>query len=346
MRDARRIALIASPETYVGPEWATLVSGLVQRGWDTHLVLDDGTPGRLRRRRTAAARVRALDPQIAHFISADHARALLTNPDGGFTGSKVVATFSGHDASVAGLEVPDYYRPLWQRADRLHFTDSAVLARALRRGLPPDKPRASIPLLIDPRAYEPNGRPSAASRPLRVLCAGTLEWTSGYEHGLQALALAAERGVTFECHVVGEGPHLSALLFARHQLGLDGKVSFENPLRDPLTEQIAWADVFLAPTVIDGLPDHVIEAAAMGVCLVLADPGPLGELEADESVAITVARRDPGAVAEALAELAVDPARRTQLGTAARTWALERFPVEEHLDRMEELYRLTLNGRR
>lgn len=353
-----------------GPEIATMLFGLLERGWDAHLVLDRSEPGgrprppaleavanarrlhlgmeapsRLRRRRDPMRVVRALDPLIVHFLRADHARSLLAASDAGSTVSKVVATFSGPDASVAGLDVPDYYRPLWQRADRLHFPDSAVLSRALRRGLPPEVPRALIPPAIDPRGYHPNGRPPAARRPLRVLCAGPLEWSGGYEHGLQALALAADRGIACECRVVGEGPHLSALLFARHQLGLDEIVSFERATTpEALIEQIAWADVFLAPTVIDGLPEHTIEAAATALCLLLADPGPLDELELDQSVAITVPRRDSAALAEALARVAADPELRARMGATARAWALRRFPLNEHVDRLDELYRLTLAG--
>ena len=348
---------------------ATMVFGLLKRGWDAHLVLDDGSPsrgaqlsavdpvakarrlhvgtsapGRLRRSRDSGALLRRLDPQVVHFLRADHARSWVDFDPA--AASKMVATFSAADASVAGLEVPDYYRPLWQRADLLHFPDSAVLSGALRRGLPPDKPREVIPPIVDLGAFHPNGQRPPAARPLRVLCAGPLEWAAGYEHGLQALALAAERRVECECRVVGDGAHLSALLFARYQLGLDGVVSFEGAAsHEALAEQIAWADVFLAPTVVDGLPAHVIEAAAAALCLVLATPGPLGELELGESVAITVPRRDPGALAEALAEVAADPARRMRMGSAARRWALERFPVDAHLDRLDELYRRTPAGR-
>src|SRR4051794_9534171 len=369
MDNARRIALVARLEPYVGPELATLVFGLVERGWDAHLVFEDGepdrrtrfpstdalaearrlhlgtpVPGRLRRRRSSAAQIRALDPHLVHLLSADHAVAMSGIDTGPV--SRTVASFSAADASVAGLEVPDYYEPLWRQADLVHFPDGAVLSRAMRRGLPQDKPRAVIPPLVDPTSYKPNGRRPDATRPLRVLCAGPMEWAGGYEHGLHALSLAAGQGVDCECRVVGEGPHLTAVLFARHQLGLDEIVGFEGTATPhELKEHMAWADVFLAPTVVDGLPPHTIEAAAMGLCLVLADPGPLGDLKPAESVAITVPRRDPAPIAEALAALAADPARRARMGSAAREWALLRFRVDEHLDHLDELYRRILADR-
>jgi glycosyltransferase involved in cell wall biosynthesis len=142
---------------------------------------------------------------------------------------------------------------------------------------------------------------------------------------------------------VGDGAHQAALMFARHQFDLGDSVSFEGDVpAELLKEHMLWADVFLAPTVIDGLPEHVIEASAMALCVVMADPGPLGELEPEESVAITVARRDPDALADALAALALDPARRARMGTAARDWALDRFALDDHLDRLDDLYRRVL----
>ncbi|MEK6278397.1 MAG: hypothetical protein AABM29_10340, partial [Actinomycetota bacterium] len=72
----------------------------------------------------------------------------------------------------------------------------------------------------------------------------------------------------------------------------------------------------------------------------------LGELALGESVAMIVPRRDPDALAEALATVAADAGRRARMGAAARTWALERFPVQDHLDRLAGLYRRTLAGRR
>jgi glycosyltransferase involved in cell wall biosynthesis len=356
---------VAPLEVDAGSELCATVLGLVERGWDAQLVVDagengararpraldalarkrrlhvSGVPRRSRRRRTLEQLLHALDPGVVHFLRADHALSELPVAANG--ASRVVATFSAVDVSVAGLEVPAYYDDLWARIDLLHFPDSAVLSRAERRGLPEGKARAVIPPFVDFTSYRPDRRAPAAERPLRVLCAGRLEWAGGYEHALHGLALAAERGVVCECRVVGEGPHLAALLYARLQLGLSERVTFEGGATAAvLAAHLAWADVFLAPTVIDGLPDHVVEAAAMELCLVLANPGPLGDLKLDESVAVTVPRRDPDALAEALVTVAGDPAARLAMGSAARAWALERFPLDEHLDRLAETYRQVL----
>jgi colanic acid/amylovoran biosynthesis glycosyltransferase len=330
--DATRIAIVSPSGAEPGCEGANVLPGLRERGWDPRLVSGAPDGGDLR------------GVRIAHFLSAHHARSLLDVVS--TSGVRAAVTVSAHDASVAGIEVPDYYGPLWERADAVHFPDEAVLSRALRRGCPPAKPRAVIPPLVDLRLFLSNGRPPAdesGGRPLRVLCAGPLEWTGGYEHGLQAVAQARERGLSCECRVVGDGAHVSALLFARHQLGLSASVTFAEPAGpEALREHMRWADAFLAPTVIDGLPAHTIEACAMELCVVMSNPGPLGELMPDWSVVSTVPRREPAALAEALAALAADPQRRERMGAAARRWALERFRMEDHLDRLDELYRRVL----
>ena len=332
MSSGIRVAFVPGAQAQGGAPADALVHGLAERGWDPHVV----TPG------APAARRRLRGADIVHFLGAAAARdgvAAETN------GARAVASFSAIDASVTGLQTSGYYQPLWRRAAALLFPDEAVLASALERGCPPDKPRAVIPPLVDMAAFEPNGGSPPApagdgARPLRVLCAGPLEWSGGYEDGLHALALARERGVATECRVVGSGSHRPALLFARHQLGLAGSVAFEEGAA--LREHLEWADVFLAPTLINGLPEHVVEACAMRLCVVVADPGPLGAVRLDPPAAITVPRRDPHAVADALVRLGADLGLRRALGAEASRWARERFAPDDHLDRLDGLYRSVL----
>jgi glycosyltransferase involved in cell wall biosynthesis len=332
--DARRIAVVSPPQSAGSPS-AAVLQGLLERGWDAQLLSGAAVSRDLGR----------IDPQIVHFLGADHARSLLdaVSP----LEARTAVSFGAQD-NVAGLDVPDYYRPLWERADALHFPDEAVLRRALGRGFPARTPQAVFPPYVDVDAFEPNGRNAGrrgepGAPPLRVLIAGPLEWTGGCEHGLQALALARAAGTPCDCRVVGDGAHRSALLFARHQLGLADEVTFEDPApTETLREHMLWADVLLAATVIDGLPANVVEACAMELSVLMSDPGPLGALELDDSVATTVPRRDPRALAEALATLGRDPERRSRMGAAARRWALGHFRLQDHLDRLDDLYRRAL----
>jgi glycosyltransferase involved in cell wall biosynthesis len=144
--------------------------------------------------------------------------------------------------------------------------------------------------------------PPADGRALRMLSAGRLEWPQGYEYAIEAVRLLADRGVPCAYRIVGEGQLLPALAFARHQLGV-GQVDLAGAAGPAgLDDHLAWAEVFVHPSVVDGVPDEVVRAHAAGLPVVMTDPGDGVEHPPRADV---VPRRDPGAIADALETLAV-----------------------------------------
>jgi glycosyltransferase involved in cell wall biosynthesis len=136
--------------------------------------------------------------------------------------------------------------------------------------------------------------------PLRVLSAGPVTWQQGFEHSVHAVRLALDLGVECEYRIAGEGDHLVAVAFARHQLRLSDHVELlPSDGSAGLLEELRMADVFVDPAVTDDVPtEPVVAARKLGVPVV-ATPRP--GLPPD--IAVTVPRRDPRAIAEALATL-------------------------------------------
>jgi glycosyltransferase involved in cell wall biosynthesis len=77
----------------------------------------------------------------------------------------------------------------------------------------------------------------------------------------------------------------------------------------------------------------------MGVPVVATDRTALPDGAANGGIAIVLPRRDAPVLAERLAELAGNPARRRELGQAARRSALGRLGLDEFLAERESLYR-------
>ncbi len=227
---------------------------------------------------------------------------------------------------VTGIGEEDYFGPLWTKAAAVHFPDRAVEARALRRGMPEEMERAVIApgVLMDhvPRVPQ-NGH-------LRALSIDDLSWTQGLEHSIQAVSLVPD------CvyRIAGDGAHLSALAFARHQLGVTDRVQLDSSGNPP--SLLAAADVLVSAQVIDGLNPSVPLALAAGVPVVMTQPGEAESLP--DAAAVVVPRRDPQAMAAALRELAADPARRASMAEAGKRLAAERFDPERELDELEALY--------
>ena len=295
------------------------------------------------------AAIIALSPDIVHFefgalaVGRTHLKRRL--------GCRLSVSFRGYDLNYVGLADPAHYAAVWRDADAIHTLGHDLWQRALRRGCPPDKPHALISPAVDsdlfrPAVPSPLGRGSASPlpphspAPLRILSIGRLEWKKGYEYGLEAARLLKESGVPITYRILGGGAYLEPLAFARHRLGLEEAVEFlgARPHTDVL-EQLHWADVLLHPAVSEGFGNAVLEAQAMAVPVVCSDADGLPENVADGVTGFVVPRRDPAALAAALARLAADPALRRQMGAAGRERARNCFRPEAQIAAFDRFFR-------
>ncbi len=112
--------------------------------------------------------------------------------------------------------------------------------------------------------------------------------------------------------------------------GLAGRIRFVGHVREP-ERFYAAADVFALPTLFDPFANATLEAMASGLPVVTSRQNGAAEIMRDgvNGLVLTDAQ-DVSALAEALSRLA-DPVVREQLGSAARSTALE-FPWERTLE--------------
>jgi glycosyltransferase involved in cell wall biosynthesis len=81
------------------------------------------------------------------------------------------------------------------------------------------------------------------------------------------------------------------------------------------------ADVFVFPTLLEGMPLVVLEAMASGLPVITTDRGP-GDIVRDGVDGFIVPIRDPESIADRLEYLRSNPERRVEMGRAARMRAL------------------------
>lgn len=84
-------------------------------------------------------------------------------------------------------------------------------------------------------------------------------------------------------------------------------------------------DIELLPSYREGLPLVLIEAAAAGVPIVTSNATGCAEVVADGETGFVVPKKDAPRFAQAIISLIQDPARRKQMGDAARRRVLQRY---------------------
>lgn len=99
---------------------------------------------------------------------------------------------------------------------------------------------------------------------------------------------------------------------------------------------LAAADLFVMPSLSEGMPIALLEAMSHGLPIVATRVGAVSEVLSDGVDAVLVDPGDAAQLANALAGLAADPSRRDALGVAARERArcLADDDVYERLDRI------------
>jgi colanic acid/amylovoran biosynthesis glycosyltransferase len=188
---------------------------------------------------------------------------------------------------------------------------------------------------IDPAAFRP--LEGTADGPLRIVAVGTLHEVKGQIHLIEACRLLAERGVAFTCRFIGDGPDRSALEARVAEAGLDDRVTFAGRMTsDAVAAELAASDVLAAPSVPtrggkrEGIPVVLMEAMASGLPVVASRLSGIPELVTDGVDGLLVPPGDDGALADALARLAGDPAERERLGAAGRATVMRDFDVDRN----------------
>jgi glycosyltransferase involved in cell wall biosynthesis len=108
--------------------------------------------------------------------------------------------------------------------------------------------------------------------------------------------------------------------------------------RRDVADLLAVADVFVLPSIYEGLPGSVIEALALGVPCVVSDIPPLREVVEDGKTGILVRPNDVSALAAGIAEILEDDQLRGALQGRCRAAFEERFSLTQTATRMIAFY--------
>ncbi len=110
-----------------------------------------------------------------------------------------------------------------------------------------------------------------------------------------------------------------------------------------VVDYLRACDVFVFPSLYEGLGIALIEAMAAGCVCVATDTGPIPEVIQNGKDGILVPTADPDALARAVCDLLSDPVRRSQLAAAAKQTAFTRFQPKKQAERLTRIYESVLD---
>jgi glycosyltransferase involved in cell wall biosynthesis len=174
-----------------------------------------------------------------------------------------------------------------------------------------------------------------------VLAMSRMEPRKGIATLLEAIA-KLDRRLTYRLAVAGEGPEQRRLEAQVDDLGLGDRVRFLGTVSAPELHFRA-ADMFVLPSMFEGMPNSLLEALASGLPAVVTEiPGVTDVVEADD--VCFVSPGDADALAHAVGALIRSSETRQDLTRRARHVAETRFALGPIVDQYCDLYDRLLAG--
>jgi glycosyltransferase involved in cell wall biosynthesis len=181
---------------------------------------------------------------------------------------------------------------------------------------------------------------------LTLVTLGRQEFQKGQWHLIEAMPkILAEHPDAVLLLAGREGNVSDRLRRAASDAGLEEAVRFLGH-RDDAPEILAAGDVFVFPSLYEGLGGALIEAMALGLPIVASDLPAVREVVEPDRNALLVRAGSPQDLAGAVLTLASDLERRRRMGERGRAIFQERFTLERSARRMLELFeRVASEGR-
>jgi sugar transferase (PEP-CTERM/EpsH1 system associated) len=156
---------------------------------------------------------------------------------------------------------------------------------------------------------------------------------------LKAASTLAVKGANVKILLVGAGPELPSLQqLAAELAGLDGRVIFAGA-SDRIPELLNAMDVFVLPSLGEGMSNTILEAMATALPVVATHVGGNPELVEEGKTGFLFSAGDAAGLATTLEKLSRDASVRQQLSVAARQRALAEFSLERMAKEYGALYR-------
>ncbi|PYL04823.1 MAG: hypothetical protein DME31_02395 [Verrucomicrobia bacterium] len=182
------------------------------------------------------------------------------------------------------------------------------------------------------------GRADFSSAPPLILGVGRLIAKKGFADLVRACGLIAERGKSFRCEIIGEGPLEDELRGQIERLNLQDRVALSGarPMGEVRRRLIA-ANVFVLPSIIDpdggmdNLPTVIMEAMATGLPIVSTTIGGIPEMVVENETGFLVQPGDAAALADAIEQVIDDRLLAQRLGQGGYERAQQLFSIDKNV---------------
>lgn len=165
---------------------------------------------------------------------------------------------------------------------------------------------------------------------------GRLDAQKGHRYLLEAFAnLRATLPVKLA--IIGDGPLRRELETLARELRIEEACTFAGEVPD-VPAWLSALDVFVLPSLWEGLPNALLEAMAMGLAVVATRVDGVPEVVEHDANGLLCEPKDAQSLLVPIQDLALEPDLRARLGAAAKRTIKERFKLMDMIGGYEKVY--------
>jgi glycosyltransferase involved in cell wall biosynthesis len=187
---------------------------------------------------------------------------------------------------------------------------------------------------------DPADKPPAD--PIRLFAGGNIIGSKGLIFALEALTLAAKRGIHWRLVVGGYGPEVPFLKKKARALGVDQWTDFHMGFSGvQYANKLKESHIFILPSFRENAGITMLEAMLAGCVPIIVDASAqAGVVDDTCGFKIPVGKADEisKGLADAISLLAREPQRRTEMGSAASALVARSFREDSYVQNISEIY--------
>lgn len=230
---------------------------------------------------------------------------------------------------------------LFSQCDLIHCVSEDMLRGLFQFGL--DKHKAFVNYPSVNTDYFKRGKQYRISKdqPLQIVTTGRLHFQKGYVFALQAIREVVNRGYSLQYTIIGDGPDYAMLVYLIHELDLSKHVKLTGKIgSDEVKMKLEQADIFLLPSLYEGIANAALEAMSMQIPVVSTNSGGMAEVIDNWVNGVIVERFNPQAISDSIIKLIEQPELRLKISGASRGIIVEKFNLIKQLDYFESAYNM------
>lgn len=260
--------------------------------------------------------------------------------------AKVFISCRGSAEKVKPLVDPDRANKLKEVlsiVDKVHCVSHDMQLTMMNYGMNSENSFVNFPSIeLEEFTYQVRKNKKSNTQ-FTITSTGRLYYQKGYIFSIIAIRNLLDLGYDVNYQIIGSGPdydylkHVIADLKVQDKVHLLGRMS-----KAEVIATLQSSDIFLLPSIYEGIANAALEAMALGVPIVSTDAGGMNEIIEERVNGRIVKRYDLEGIVEALRETFEDYDKALEMAEKARETVVSKNDLEYQIDKFIDEYSKSL----